>query len=119
GMVEGEAWSGKGGVGEAFGEHGGGAGALWLGRGQCIEQYGAGEAYLPVLEALGRLCRGPEGPRFLALLGQHAPSWQVQMPALLGAADREALQRRGRGGRRGRARGGGGPGADIPAPPRR
>src|SRR5262249_29846074 len=32
---------------------------VWLGRGQCIEQYGAGEAYLPVLEALGRLCRTP------------------------------------------------------------
>jgi hypothetical protein len=27
--------------------------------GQCIDQYGAGEAYLPFLEALGRLCRGP------------------------------------------------------------
>ena len=34
---------------------------LWLGRGQCVEQYGGGEAYLPVLEALGRLCREPEG----------------------------------------------------------
>jgi hypothetical protein len=28
--------------------------AVWFGQGQCIEQYGAGEAYLPVLEALGR-----------------------------------------------------------------
>ena len=26
-------------------------------RGQCLEQYGEGEAYLPVLEALGRLAR--------------------------------------------------------------
>ena len=25
--------------------------SLWLGHGQCIEQYGAGEAYLPLLEA--------------------------------------------------------------------
>ena len=41
---------------------------LWLGHGQCIEQYGAGEAYLPVLEALGRLCRGPDGERLVALL---------------------------------------------------
>src|SRR5262245_56443168 len=31
---------------------------VWLGRGQCIEQYGAGEPYMPVLEAFGRLCRG-------------------------------------------------------------
>jgi len=29
----------------------------WIGRGQCIQHYGAGEAYLPVLEALGRLGR--------------------------------------------------------------
>src|SRR5262249_59260600 len=92
GFVTGEAGIGKTALVEAFVEHVGGAGALWLGRGQCIEQYGAGEAYLPVLEALGRLCRGPEGQRFLALLGQHAPSWLVQMPALLGAAHREALQ---------------------------
>ena len=50
---------------------------LWLGRGQCIEHYGAGEAYLPVLEALGRLCRDSEGERLRALLHQHAPSWLV------------------------------------------
>jgi DNA-binding winged helix-turn-helix (wHTH) protein len=31
----------------------------WISRGQCIEHYGAGEAYMPVLEALGRLCREP------------------------------------------------------------
>ena len=35
--------------------------ALRLGRGQCIEHYGAGEAYLPLLEALGRLGRAPGG----------------------------------------------------------
>src|SRR5262249_52942518 len=29
----------------------------WIGRGQCIEHFGAGEAYLPILEALGRLAR--------------------------------------------------------------
>src|SRR4030095_5167140 len=28
--------------------------ALRIGRGQCVELYGAGEAYLPLLEALGR-----------------------------------------------------------------
>ena len=37
------------------------ASALRVGRGQCVEQYGAGEAYLPVLEALGRLGREPGG----------------------------------------------------------
>ena len=38
--------------------------ALWVGHGQCIERYGPGEPYLPVLEALGRLSRG------IALLAQ-------------------------------------------------
>jgi DNA-binding winged helix-turn-helix (wHTH) protein len=66
--------------------------ALWVGRGQCLEPYGPGEPYLPVLEALGRLCRGAEGAPFLELLRQYAPSWLVQMPALLPPADRAALQ---------------------------
>jgi len=33
----------------------------WTARGQCIEQYGTGEPYLPVLEALGQLGR-PHSP---------------------------------------------------------
>src|SRR5262249_42082550 len=72
-----------------------GDGALGIGHGQCIEQYGAGDAYLPVLEALARLCRGPAGPHLLALLRQYAPSWLVQMPTLLRAAELEALPQRG------------------------
>jgi predicted ATPase len=32
-----------------------------IGRGQCIEQYGAGEPYMPVLEALTRLGQAPSG----------------------------------------------------------
>jgi DNA-binding winged helix-turn-helix (wHTH) protein len=67
---------------------------LWIGRGQCIEAYGAGEAYMPVLEAMARLCRQPDGERCVAVLDRHAPSWLAQMPSLLGGADLEALQRR-------------------------
>jgi DNA-binding winged helix-turn-helix (wHTH) protein/tetratricopeptide (TPR) repeat protein len=66
----------------------------WIGRGQCIEHYGAGEAYLPVLDALGRLCRGPRGRQMIALLAQHAPTWLVQMPVLLAATELESLQRK-------------------------
>ncbi len=65
----------------------------WLGRGQCIEQYGAGEPYMPVLEAFGRLCRGSEKDEMLKLLHRHAPTWLVHMPALLSDAERETLQR--------------------------
>jgi DNA-binding winged helix-turn-helix (wHTH) protein/tetratricopeptide (TPR) repeat protein len=65
----------------------------WLARGQCIEHYGTGEPYLPIFEALGRLCRGPEGAQFVTLLRQDAPTWLMQMPSLVGEDDREALRR--------------------------
>jgi hypothetical protein len=32
-----------------------------VGHGQCLDHYGAGEVYLPILEALGRLGRGQRG----------------------------------------------------------
>jgi hypothetical protein len=65
---------------------------VWLASGQCVEHYGLGEPYLPILEALGQLCRGPAGVRLGALLRQQAPTWLVQMPWLLTRADREHLQ---------------------------
>ncbi len=70
---------------------------LWLARGQCLDQLGAGEAYLPVLDALGQLCRGPAQEPPIARLAQQAHTWLLQMPALLGAADLEALQQRAQG----------------------
>ena len=66
--------------------------AVRMAQGQCVEQYGAGEAYMPVLEALGRLCREPQGQHIIDLLGQYAPTWLVQMPALLDTATLEELQ---------------------------
>ncbi len=68
--------------------------SLWLGRGQCVEQHGAGEAYLPVLEALGRIGRAPGGEQFVEILHQYAPTWLAQMPALLAAEEIETVQRR-------------------------
>src|SRR5262249_16194131 len=68
--------------------------SLWVGRGRCVEQHGAGEAYLPVLEALGRIGRAPGGEHFVTILHQYAPTWLVQMPALLAAEELETVQRR-------------------------
>ena len=65
---------------------------LWIGRGQCIEHYGTGEAYLPLLTALGRLCREPEGAQLVAVLKQYAPTWLVQLPSLLTTEEATALQ---------------------------
>ena len=96
GFIAGEVGIGKTALVETFVAQAATDAAVRIGHGQCIEQYGTGEAYLPVLEALGRLCRGPEGAHVLAWLRQHAPSWLAQMPALLPDAEREALQRQGR-----------------------
>jgi DNA-binding winged helix-turn-helix (wHTH) protein/energy-coupling factor transporter ATP-binding protein EcfA2 len=65
-------------------------------RGQCLEQRGAPEPYLPVFDALGRLCR--DDGEALALLSRLAPTWLVQMPALVEPRDRADLERRALGG---------------------
>jgi hypothetical protein len=63
-----------------------------IGRGQCVEQYGAGEPYMPVLEALTRLCREPGGDKLVGILHRIAPAWLAQMPSLVTAEDRVRLQ---------------------------
>jgi DNA-binding winged helix-turn-helix (wHTH) protein/predicted ATPase len=93
-FVTGEAGLGKTTLVEAFVAQLGAEGPLWLGHGQCVEHYGAGEPYLPVLEALSRLGRGPGGEEIVALLAQQAPTWLVQMPGLIPPAALEAVQRR-------------------------
>jgi DNA-binding winged helix-turn-helix (wHTH) protein/predicted ATPase len=93
GFITGEAGIGKTTLVDTFVAQLAGQAPLWIGRGQCIEQYGAGEAYLPLLEALGQIGRTPDGPQLVALLRQQAPSWLLQLPALLAPGEYEALQR--------------------------
>jgi DNA-binding winged helix-turn-helix (wHTH) protein len=59
--------------------------------GQCVDQYGEGEPYLPVLEALTALCR--RDARLVELIRAVAPTWLIQLPWLSSAAEREALRR--------------------------
>ena len=68
-----------------------------VGRGQCVEQYGGGEPYMPVLEALTRLCREPRGDRLLEILHRMAPAWLAQMPSLVSAEDRLRVQAQAQG----------------------
>ena len=96
-FVTGEAGIGKTSLVEAFVAQVATSETVWLGRGQCIEQYGTGEAYLPLLEAFGQLGRGRDGARLVELLRQQAPSWLLQMPALLPATEYEGLQQRSGG----------------------
>jgi hypothetical protein len=64
-----------------------------IARGQCIEHYGEGEAYLPLLEALGQLCRGSRHPAVVAVLRRYAPLWLAQMLGVLSETELEHLQR--------------------------
>ena len=63
----------------------------WVARGQCVEHYRLGEAYMPILSAWESLCRDTAGGRCRAVLRQHAPSWLGQLPTLLSPADQETL----------------------------
>jgi predicted ATPase len=58
------------------------AASPWVARGQCLEQYGGGEAYLPVLEAVGCLARDDATGEVDRVLRRHAPTWVSQLPAL-------------------------------------
>jgi len=60
--------------------------------GQCVEQYGAGEPYMPMLEALTQLGRSGESRQLLAILHRLAPAWLAQLPALLTAEERSRIQ---------------------------
>jgi hypothetical protein len=56
-----------------------------------VEGYGGAEAYYPMLDALGQLCRGPEGNRVVEILAAQAPTWLVQFPALVKREQRQTL----------------------------
>ena len=62
-----------------------------IAKGVCIEQYGAGEAYLPFLEALNLLVTSYTRERVLAPLGVNAPTWCLHLPAAVSSAERERM----------------------------
>ena len=78
GFVAGEAGIGKTALVDAF-LSGLRADEATIARGQCVEQYGGGEAYLPILEALGRLARDGSVSR---VLRESAPSWLAHLPSV-------------------------------------
>lgn len=96
-FIAGEAGIGKTALLNAFLEQADAAGPVRIACGQCIEQYGTREAYLPILDALGKLCHGAHADETLAVLGHHAPSWLMQMPGFISDEQFEALQKRVQG----------------------
>jgi len=59
--------------------------------GRCVEHFGAGEPYLPLLEALNEHCR--REPALADVLRSVAPTWLVQMPWLISEENRQSLHR--------------------------
>ncbi|MGE0684532.1 MAG: AAA family ATPase [Candidatus Binatia bacterium] len=64
---------------------------IWTALGCCLERCGAGEAYLPILDALTQLQTEQQRSVLIPLLQQHAPSWLVQLPSLLSQEQRALI----------------------------
>jgi DNA-binding winged helix-turn-helix (wHTH) protein len=91
-FVSGEAGTGKTTLVDAFLERA--TVPALVGWGTCVEQYGSGEAYLPVLDAVGALCRGRGGNHVIDVFTRHAPAWLVQLPGIVRPDRHDDLQRR-------------------------
>lgn len=91
-FITGEPGIGKTTLVQAFLERVSNVHGILVAHGQCLEHYGAAEAYLPVLDGFSRLCRSSGGEQVLDLLRQQAPAWLAQMPSLIPLAERESLQ---------------------------
>lgn len=56
--------------------------SVYVAHGQCLEHHGSGEAYMPILEAVARLCGEENTPAIADIVSQLAPTWAQQMPGL-------------------------------------
>ena len=93
-FITGEAGIGKTALADEFRRQSASTAAcIRMATGQCVEGYGGKEPYYPMLDALGRLCAGPQADSIVQVLAAQAPTWLVQFPALLKREHREMLQR--------------------------
>ena len=66
--------------------------SILVARGQCVEHRGTGEPYMPLLDAIGRLCRDTRhGAQTIETLRREAPGWLLQMPSLVSDDEAAAL----------------------------
>ena len=96
-LLSGEAGIGKTTVVDMVLDHLDPGSGVRIARGQCAEHYGEGEPYLPLFEALGQLCRGPQQAAVVAVLRRYAPLWLGQLLGVLSEAEQERLQRQVQG----------------------
>ena len=76
--------------------------AVRIAQAHCLDQYGPGEPYFSLLEALGSLTTQMDSGLLACLLKQHAPTWLAEMPSLVQGADRQWLNRETIGAAQGR-----------------
>ena len=69
-----------------------GAGETIVAAGQCVRRNSGQEPLMPVLEAVGRLARGPRAARVVQLLREHAPAWLIQLPWLVELGELQDLR---------------------------
>ncbi|TWP35735.1 ATP-binding protein [Leekyejoonella antrihumi] len=65
-----------------------------VGRGQCVDLVGPGEPYLPALQAMANLWRGPRTAAVTEVLQRSAASWLLQLPELFTDTELAALRQR-------------------------
>src|SRR5262245_38504274 len=92
-FVVGEPGIGKTSVVDAFHQSVAGWPELSVARGQSVEGFGGKEPYYPIFEALGQFARGPSRTRVLETLMRDAPTWLIQLPALVRSDQRDVLKR--------------------------
>jgi DNA-binding winged helix-turn-helix (wHTH) protein/tetratricopeptide (TPR) repeat protein len=90
-FVTGEAGIGKTSLVEVFLEQTSRIAGLRVAQGQCLEHFGIGEPYLPILEGFSRLCRAPGGAAIVDLFRQQAPAWLAHMSSLVPSMERDSL----------------------------
>ena len=93
-FVAGEPGIGKTALVEQFTQEVRGARLGRVARGQCVDLHGSTEPYLPLLDMLGRACRGDAAREVVGVLDRWAPSWLLQMPGVVDAPAAELLRRR-------------------------
>ena len=81
-FVTGEAGIGKSALTQAFVEPLGGSTEMLLGSGECIEHHGAGEPYLPLLQAVTTIARVDLNGDASLVLRRLAPTWAREIPWL-------------------------------------
>jgi DNA-binding winged helix-turn-helix (wHTH) protein/predicted ATPase len=91
-LIGGEPGQGKTTLLEAFLGEATARSPAWVAWGQSVEHAGTGEPYLPLLDALGRLCRAPGAGEVVSVLAQYAPTWVLQLPGLVDDATAERLR---------------------------